>query len=241
MAYHSFCNSIGRITLSICIAAFVLSFTAPALQAGKKYCPNPSITFEPANPEEGEVEAFCKEAARTHNEDYIVLGNKCTLCPKGTVVEVGAGESPDAGGKYCGLLYHYHCPVDSTYAPFTDYGHWGGGVDSNCKESGLPAGYYVYFEDYWYVYGNVCGTAGGGSSGGGSAGGGSSSSDSTSAYGKYCDSLGSYYCPNDGKYPPYTDHGHWGGGRDTSCKQSGLPAGYYVYDKDTWYIYAREC
>lgn len=55
----------------------------------------------------------------------------------------------------------------------------------------------------------------------------------------YCGLIETYYCPNDSGYEPYTDYGWWDGGSD--CGQSGLPAGFYVYDVDTWYIYSHMC
>ena len=64
------------------------------------------------------------------------------------------GPSPDAGGKYCELIYSYHCPDDEYYPPFYDSGRWGGGSD--CGETDLPGGYYVYYVDTWYVYRSVC-------------------------------------------------------------------------------------
>lgn len=55
----------------------------------------------------------------------------------------------------------------------------------------------------------------------------------------YCGLIETYYCPNDSGYEPFTDYGWWDGGSD--CGQSGLPAGFYVYDVDTWYIYSHMC
>ncbi|MEM7122417.1 MAG: hypothetical protein AAF563_14125 [Pseudomonadota bacterium] len=77
-----------------------------------------------------------------------------------------------------------------------------------------------------------------------SGGDGSTASDSDTQpkkgeHSPYCDLIETYYCPNDSSYEPFTDYGWWDGGSD--CGQSGLPAGFYVYDVDTWYIYGKMC
>ena len=56
--------------------------------------------------------------------------------------------------QYCDLIETYHCPNDTNYEPFTDYGWWDGGSD--CGQSGLPAGFYVYDVDTWYIYSKMC-------------------------------------------------------------------------------------
>lgn len=147
------------------IAAVMLAGSADAQD---RYCETPSISIDRPDLAAGEVDRLCRDAASFWQEDYIVSGTTCTLCPAGSIrtttgPSTGSGGGPtasgtavDAYGKYCDMIDSYHCPNDAGYTPYTDYGYWRGGDDDSFSQSGLPAGYYVYETDTWYIYDRNC-------------------------------------------------------------------------------------
>ena len=60
--------------------------------------------------------------------------------------------SSSANDKYFGLLQTLNCPSDKNqYGAYMDEGYWGGGAW--CGQQG-KAGYWVWVEPNWYVWGN---------------------------------------------------------------------------------------
>lgn len=138
--------------------------------------------------------------------------------------------SPDANGKYTGLLAEIYCPDDrSTYGDFSDWGQYSGGLYCGTN---APAGYWVYANDTWFIWANL---AGGGNSvpnvGPGP------SAPSPDVNGKYSGLLAEIYCPDDrDTYGDFSDWGQFSGG--LYCGTN-TPAGYWVYAVDTWFVWAN--
>ncbi len=96
--------------------------------------------------------ADCQYLYQSNQIDYIGGGSNSSSSP-------AALQGASVNGKYQNLIESYECPVDvisGDHGTFQDYGYWSGGTD--CGVSGThPAGYYVWYNERWYVWATVAG------------------------------------------------------------------------------------
>lgn len=140
------------------------------------------------------------------------------------------GLDPSRGGKYKRLLHTLAMPTDcGKFGPVLDWGYWPGTRYGRYK--GLKPGFWVYVYPHWYIYAEdssepACPTRG-------------EAWNEAALDGKYARPLRKiaaphdrldYGCSYDYGYHPATEY----------LDQTGIPAGYWVYQYPYWYVFAIE-
>lgn len=150
------------------------------------------------------------------------------ICLLFATSQASASCSIDQGNKYTHQIYKLLVPEDvKKYGSCNDYGYWKGGTYKN--HTGIPPGYWVYAEPYWYVWAEKTGVRSQAENEG----------CSTTQGGKYSQQLHKLYLPTDEKkYGRCHDYGWWSGKSYAGYKN--LNDGYWVFAYPNWYIWGRK-
>ena len=131
-------------------------------------------------------------------------------------------------GKYHDLIDQFGCSADyNQYGDFHDYGWWVGGMYCGTTR---PEGYYVWYQGTWAVWASSSGHLGDGGQGD------PGPDPGHDVNGKYYDLIDQFGCSADyNRYGDFHDYGWSEGGMYCGTTR---PAGYYVWYKGTWAVWA---